>query len=1187
MRIKSIEISGFKSFVDKVSLDFIPGITALVGPNGCGKSNIVDAFRWTMGEQSAKQLRGKMMEDVIFNGSETRKPLGMAEVSITFANENGNVPHHYSQYSEIMVTRRLFRSGDSEYSINKIPCRLKDITELFLDTGAGAKAYSIIEQGKVEQIINAKPQDRRLLLDEAAGISKYKSRKKEALSKIESTKNNLLRVDDIIVEVKRQLNSIKRQASKLKRYQHLKEEIKKIELNSSLLKYVSLNEKNNTLKTQIERQKEVEIGFATQISGSEAEYEIDKSELNEEERIYQQLQEEIYKASSQCQKEESRLEYLERELESAQNRYNQQLVQIKSINERMESHHQEITTLEGNNVSHNKKVADLASELIREEEQLSQLKEIRHESQDKIELQKNTLISLLAELTQINNRLSQIDQTRHVLTQKIDVNKTETENQTIALTAIGQQITSLKDDLKSTLETKSQMDEEKVTLLQETRSLSEQLHQTDTSLADVKEKWAHCNSRLFSLQELINKFEECEVGVRSIMLRDHDINTEANGVCGLLADIIETDSMYETALEAVLGEKLHYVIVESQNAGVEAIEFLKVQSLGRASLIPLQIRKHQFNHLFPSSESDKIKPLAHHVKTNDEYAPIIDYLLADVILVDTLHTALSLWNSNGINCTLVTLDGEIIDPAGIITGGHQNGAPSRILSKRREIKELEGQLSELTPTLDHLQITKNQLSSRLSHLKESSDKIQVQIHQKEITLLSCERDIRQSEKESGETQQRLELLRDDKEELLSTLKNHEDESIKLQQEREIKLSAQAGNESQLAILQVTDKDINSQIENLQNDITGLKVQVASEREKFENNIATLQRIKNNLVLLGEEHARVSQGNESEEQKQLTLKSDLQEAKSQIEKYQVISQELNHSIETRKESIIQKDQIVQEKEAVLKDIRRSLEEAKSKNNDLSIQITESNLTLTHLIQDIEEKYHLNLVNMLQSTSIEQIKDDENSYEVLDELRTKLESLGEVNLAAAQEQEELAERHTFLSEQREDLTKSIESLNQTIQKINRTTKQRFVDTYHKINEEFKKVFPALFQGGKAELKLTDENNILETGIEIVAQPTGKKLLNIEQLSGGEKTLTAIALLMAIFLVKPTPFCLMDEADAALDDANATLFNQYMKTVSHNAQFILITHNKLTMQVAKTLYGITMQEPGVSKVVSVQLQ
>ena len=1188
MNIKSIELIGFKSFVDKVTLNFLPGITALVGPNGCGKSNIVDAFRWAMGEQSAKQLRGKIMEDVIFNGSESKKPMGMAEVSIIFSNENGNVPYHYSQYSEIMVTRRIFRSGESEYYINKIPCRLKDITDLFLDTGVGAKAYSIIEQGKVEEIINSKPLERRTLIDEAAGISKYKSRKKEALAKIESTRRNLLRVDDIIAEVKRQLNFIKRQAHKLKRYHALKEEVKEIELNSSLLKYASLKKKHCNLKEHLDQCKSGEISISTRISSSEAAFERERCDVIEEERIYQRTQEEIFKTSSLCQKEESRLEYLHREITSVRDQYSQQLKQIETIDERLEMQQNEIKILEQQNVDHNRTLEDVVSNLIQREEHVLTLKETSRQRENQIEFEKNNLIDLLTALAHLNNHLTQLDKNCKSLVIKIENNTEETKNQITRVSHLEQEIPALKEDVERTENSKHQLEEEKATIDKKIRALTEELHQTEGALSEAKEQWEKFSSRLLSLQELQKKFEECDAGVRSIMLRDQISRIDHNGVCGLVADFIETDPQYEIALEAVLGEKLHYVIVKSQMAGIEAIEYLKTQSSGRVSFIPLQIRRHHFNQLFPSIEREKVKPLIQLVKTKDEYQPIVDYLLSDVLLVDNLTTALQIWNNNGIRHTLVTLDGEIIDSVGIITGGTQNGIHSKILSKRREIKELNEIVSELKPNLEDLQKQKQQFTSQLSHLKEDCDRLQEQVYQREITLLSLNRDIMQLTRELDETHLREGLLKLEKEELLSTLSEVTDEFSKIKKEREGNVSNKNEKETLLAQLHEDAKNLTQQIDRVQDEITKLKVQRAAEKEKSESTISNIQRIKKNISMLREEYSHALQKNKEGEQEQIKLENEIQQTKTHIEKHQTILQELEQSLDKKREVIVHKENNAKEKEEVLRDLRRSLEAVKSKSNDLTVQITEINLTITHLLKEIDEKYHLNLENLLHTTPITHISEDqENSYQRLDGLRAKIEKLGEVNLAAAQEQEELTNRYKFLCEQRDDLTKSLESLNLAIKKINRTTKQRFLETFHMINEKFKNVFPELFQGGKAELKLTDEDNILETGIEIVAQPPGKKLQAIDLLSGGEKALSAIALLMAIFLVKPSPFCLLDEVDSALDDINATRHNQYLKNICHDSQFILITHNKLTMQAATTLYGITMEEPGVSKIVSVQLQ
>ncbi|MEE9504271.1 MAG: chromosome segregation protein SMC, partial [Thermodesulfobacteriota bacterium] len=525
---------------------------------------------------------------------------------------------------------------------------------------------------------------------------------------------------------------------------------------------------------------------------------------------------------------------------------------------------------------------------------------------------------------------------------------------------------------------------------------------------------------------------------------------------------------------------------------------------------------------------------------------------------------------------------------GIITGGAQNGVHAQIFSKRRELKELQLKLSEFKPKLEQLQNQKQQLTDRLAQLNEEHNNIQAQIHQSEIALLSLNRDKSQSTMEREDTRQRIELLTLEKEELSLMLKEITDESSKLKAEREGRALTQTEKESSLARLQDESRTLGQQIEDLHNEITRLKIQAAAEKERSEHNILTIQRMEKNLSTLREEHTQALQKCEGEKQKQIKLKDELQQTKFRIESYQKTGKELEQSLDDKKKAIIQKEEALRKQEEALKSLRKSLEEVKSKSNDFTVHLTEINLTIDHLQKDIDEKYQLSLEDLLKTTPIEQIREDQdNSYQRLDELRSKIESLGEVNLAAAQEQEELSERYQFLSEQREDLTKSLESLDLAIKRINKTTKQRFLETFKVTNEKFMQVFPELFQGGKAELKLTEEDNILETGIDIVVQPPGKKIQTIDLLSGGEKTLTAIALLMALFLVKPSPFCLLDEADSALDDNNATRFNHYLKNISHASQFILITHNKLTMQIADTLYGITMEEPGVSKTVSVQLQ
>lgn len=1187
MKIKSIEISGFKSFSEKTALTFQPGITSLVGPNGCGKSNVVDALRWAMGEQSAKQLRGNTMEDVIFNGSETKKPTGMAEVSLTFSNEDGQAPVHFSNYSEIMVTRRLFRSGESEYYLNKIPCRLKDITDLFLDTGAGAKAYSIIEQGKVEQIINAKPFDRRGLIDEVAGISKYKNRKREALAKIESTKSNLHRVDDIIVEVQRQLNAIKRQAGKLKRYQSLKEEIKKIEIQSSLVHYASLTKQHRALKATIDQSTREDIKLAAQISSIEAAFEKERFHLNQDEKLYQSVQEELYKITSGAQKEESRAEYLSKELSSSATHYYQQVQNRELIEKRIEALSREEQTCAEKNHEYQTTINHGTDQLLQTEERFAALKQEHAKRSAQIDTEKNNLIDILTELTHLNNQLTQMEKHHLSLLRKIEFNRDESEHLRTKQTRIDHDLSQLREELTKTEATKINHEDEKTTIDKCILDTTGELQQTENALTHIREQCEKADSRLTSLQELQDKFEECDAGVRSIMLRNKQEHAAGNGICGLLADYIQTEPQYETALEAVLGEKLHYIVVESHLSGIEALDYLKMKSLGRASIIPRTIRYNHANNLPPGCDREAAKPLLQLVTTTDEYRPITEHLLGDVLLVDTFTTALSMWKSNGHTCTLVTQDGEIIDPAGIITGGRQNGTPSKILSKRREIKELQTKLSELLPQYGQLYDRKTHLTLQLSQLRENSETLKEEVHQRELSILSLKRDINQAERNRDEATQRGELFTIEKEELSTALQQASDETASLQEARDHTLRARQAKEVFLDRLQAQQRDLSLQVESLQQECTTLKIQVTADREKLENSLLTLKRISENLAELRQEHAAALTAGEELQQNQLTLQQDLTATQEQIAEYHKARQELEASLDRVRSDIVRKEEDLKEKEDTLRSLRRSREEEKERINGITVKLAESNLTITHLVQDIQDKYHISLEAMLQDSPPEAIPEDPATYDRLQELKEKIERLGEVNLGAAQEEEELATRFQFLSAQRDDLNKSLESLNDAIKKINRTTKQRFVETFHLINDKFKTVFPQLFQGGKAELALTDENNILETGIEIVAQPPGKKLQRIDLLSGGEKSLTAFALLMAIFLVKPSPFCLLDEADSAFDDLNAVRFNQYLQTISHTSQFILITHNKISMQAAHTLYGITMQEPGSSKIVSVKLQ
>ena len=1186
MRIKSAEITGFKSFSDKVTLNFLPGITALVGPNGCGKSNIVDAFRWAMGEQSAKQLRGQIMEDIIFNGSETKKSMSMAEVSISFSNENGQAVHRYSAYSEITVTRRLFRSGESEYYINKVPCRLKDIIELFLDTGAGPKAYSIIEQGKVEHVINAKPLERRLLIDEAAGISKYKSRKKEALAKMESTKNNLLRIDDILVEVTRQLNAIKRQTAKLKRYQALKNEIKTIELSLSQAKYRSLKEHHQSLQSLCEESKQEEIRESTGVSVLEAAYEQENLDLHQAEKLFQTAQAELYQVNAACQKEESNAEYLAREIETVNNQQHQQLRTIESLNHRTAEHQEEEKALQGKNALHTHAIAESTIALTDREKQLCALKEAHTLLRSRIDAEKNKLIDLLTGLASRTNHLTQLEKNHLSLLRKIDYTRDEAMRLSNERVAIEENLAQLLDEQQRHILLENDHRSEKSRLESQISSITDELGQAEILFSAAREHHEKLNSRLISLQELHDKFEECENGVRSIMLRTRSPQDESNGICGLLADFIQTDPQYETAVEAILGDKLHYIIVESHLSGIEALDYIKLQSLGKASIVPLHLRYHASSPSPPLTGDTRAMPLGELVTAKDECRAIIDHLLADVILVDSLSTALAIWNNNGNGHTLVTLDGEVVDPAGIITGGRHNGTPAALLGKRREILELRAQLADLLPRCEQLRTEKERLIRLLSDSREHNELLKEQSHREALQFIALKRDIAQLQKTAEDIMQRVDMLQAERQECESALAAASDESELLQHEKELMIVQKSEKELLLHQLQQREQEVAQEIDVLNSEITALKISIAADKEKCENTLHEMQHIRSSLSHLLEEQRRAHEQCDVLKVRHASLSAALLESRAAADSHLSAKRDCEQALDRARQDIVAKEEELRGKEQLLRDRKRSLEGRRASLQDLAVRIAESGLIISHLLADIEEKYHVALEPFSPDDGAAGDGAEIPSDEALHELKDRLERLGEVNLAAAQEEEELVSRFQFLSEQREDLTRSLESLQQAIKKINRTTRERFLEAFAQINEQFKKVFLELFQGGRAELKLTDEENILETGIDIVAQPPGKKLQDIDLLSGGEKSLTAFALLMAIFLFKPSPFCVLDEADSALDDTNANRFNRYLKNMSDDSQFIIITHNKLTMQVANTLYGITMQEPGTSKVVSVQL-
>ena len=1184
MKLKSLDVIGFKSFVDRLHLAFPEGVTTIVGPNGCGKSNIVDAVFWAIGERSAKHLRGRYMEDVIFNGTDGRKPLGMAEVSLTFSSEDGPPPKGYEPYSEITITRRLYRSGESEFYINKVPCRLRDITDLFLDTGIGVNGYSIVEQGQVEHLINANPQDRRFLIEEAAGIAKYKERKRLALMKMEATQQNLLRIQDIIAEVKRQIVSLERQVRRAEEYKAIRKEVKEIEIRFALRDYAELSERGESTRGYLKALRDREVAISTQIAEKEALIEGMKIRGIEEEERLRGLQQEVFELGRTIQKLENDMEFFRREEGILHKQEDQFVEEVRESLRAWRETRRERKRTEQVQTNLEEQRHEI-EEILKDWETLfNDFRATYQEVSEQLEAEKGRLIDTLTQLTSFKNRQSHLEERQEDLQKRIRSHEKESEEVKRELRGLEETSSEKMKERELDLSIQSTLQEEKVRLERETEELRGVFSQKQKERLEREGALRQDRSRYLSLKELQENFEGFEKGVKSILLKKKVEQDKWERILGVVADILEPEPQYEVPLEAVLGQRLQYLIVESEKEAREAITFLKKESLGRGSFVPVGV-KGDGNRVRSSQtgEGEGPLPLLRFVHVKEGFASIAEFLIGDVGVVDHLEKALHGIKEEGGFRTLVTLEGEVVERSGVVSGGSLDQGLT-ILERRREIRELERRIQEEEERCRKAYEEEARLQQEILEREIQLEKRRKEIQDKEIELLHQERDLEELRKEISQIHQKMEVLQFEERELKEEEREivEEAKTVLVQIEREETIKRE--KEEKLQSLKKTVEEVSEGAEELGGKITEKKVFLASLGEKKKGMESQILHLSETQRSLKEQVLKKVRG----------IRDCRTEGASLREKIGQWERDLNGGLQehrlkeealaTQKERVEGFLNVWKEGEASSKYLRQELEEVRQKIHEGEIRVSEIQMKLAHLQESMKERYGTALSSSIGVDSGEFPKEEMSKR--LAELKAALEGFGEVNLMAIEEYQELKRRHDFLTEQQADLQQALDSLRKAIVRINRTTTRRFLETFHLVNEKFKEVFMRLFKGGQASLVLLDEQDPSTTGIDIIAQPPGKKLQNIDLLSGGEKALVATALLFGLFMIKPTPFCLLDEVDAPLDDANINRFIELVKEFSKTSQFVLITHNKRTMETANTLYGITMEAAGISKVVSVRL-
>ncbi|MBI5038522.1 MAG: chromosome segregation protein SMC [Nitrospirae bacterium] len=1188
MRLRKLEIFGFKTFPEKTILNFQPGITCIVGPNGCGKSNVVDAILWVMGEQSTKTLRGERMEDVIFFGSETRKTLGLAEVTLTIGDIKGDLPSQYSEYSEIEITRRLFRSGESEYLINKVPSRLKDIKEILIDAGIGFKGHSVIEQGRIEKILTSTPEDRRAIIEDTAGIMKYKFRKTEALRKLEATQHNLLRVRDIISEVKRQINSLDRQVRKAREYQELAGQIKEQDISLHALKYTSLD---STLKGLLQREetlKEEEMRAQSDLLSIEAKTEEIRTLIVGVEKDLSHLRQALFDLDREISGNENQLILIENQTTHHREEGGRLITEISKLREDLAALRATAESLKMEKELIEKTLVEREFSILEEERQYEAASMEFSSLQERSENARTTVFRTVGKITEAKNRQTSTQARVSELTRgkvRLRIEKDDSSrliSEILAQTASKEEI---KTGLRNSLNEKMQL---MASLSDKLSSIEGRTEELIDSLIKKREALHRSEARYHSLEEMEKNLVGYQDGVRSILLSKGQDNPPFKGIHGIVADfldVISTSFPADRVVEAVLGERLQNIVVENSTETQKAIEFLKSNSGGRSTFIPVTPRTGGCLPALIGQIPGVIGPAISFIEYKAGYKTLVEYLFANIIVVDTLETALLLWGKDDNGYTYVTLDGEIVESAGRITGGATNGKPQGLIQKRKELRTLQGEVLKLKQEVSGLEEDEERLKEEREVLQGETEGVHNHIRNVEISIVNIEKDIAILKDEERRLQLRTETLSLEEREIDVEIERLSAELNRYEAELQGLAAEQGAGEQQIQELIEAQKIGRERWEDAHRGITAKKLEIATYTEKREALSTRLREIEERTGVALRTISEKEEYQIKVNQKIENQASEKGRIESAISELWLRKEALSKEATAKEEERAGRSEAIRTLEESVRERRKVIEGLKSDINQAEIQKAEIRLEMGHLKEGIYAAYQIPLEEEIKALDLQGLNMEELSASVTG-LKERLHRMGPVNLASIEEYQELNQRYEFLTSQETDLTQACETLHKTISKINMTTKDMFLTTFHIINEKFQNLFQLFFQGGNARLTLTDETNVLESGIEIFAQPPGKKVSQLALLSGGEKALTALSLLFATFLARPTPFCVLDEIDAPLDEANTDRFIRSVRDMTGFSQFVVVTHNKRTMEGADTLYGVTMEEAGVSRIVSVNL-
>ena len=1181
MYLKRLELQGFKSFADKTILELMPGITTVIGPNGSGKSNISDAIRWVLGEQSMKSLRGTKSMDIIFAGTQNRKSLGFAEASLVFDNSDGALP---IEYTEVTVTRKIYRSGETGYFINKVPCRLKDVLELFMDTGIGKDGYSIIGQGKIDEILSNKSEDRRHIFEEAAGIVKYRTRKQESEKKLEHTKLNLLRINDILTEIEGNLEPLQIQADKAKKYLNLREELKSIEI--GLFVY-------NIEKYKQELEKVVQDIDIMQTQCNDEEGRLERIKILKEElkSSIDEITETIENMSNIGFESQKQIEQLNSDINVAKTR-------IANNNENNDRYLKEID-------EQNAKIQELKEEIEQKEAKKDNLKQ----NKEKFEKELNEKQEELDKLTEkLSSKELEIEGYKHTVEENTDKKyelQSEINAQNINYQNFEKRQAQIRQEMQSTISELDSTRLNKEDIAKQFNEIENKKNKAQNSLSEVAKQREEANQKIKSFESNINilssemrikesrlKFlieteKEKEGYIKSVksLLKDcENIKELGKGMNGVLANIIEVPDELQTAIEMCLGASLQNIVTETETDAKRLVEHLRKNNLGRASFLPISSVKGRKLDKIKGNEGGVVGIASDLVKYNKKYEQIILNLLGRTVIVDNMDTAIRGAKQNDYTFRIVTTEGDLINPSGAITGGSVAKKTVNILGRSKEIEKLEKEVNELKVKIKKLEDEKQEYEESIEGVLELSANLEKELQEIDITyatekqkVISINENIEKLEKRLNRLKEEQANLEKQKEKAVSTKGDLQVEINKIIEQNE-ELSKIINGFAEL------NKDDQKYIDDLNFDITNLKISVSS----FDESEASIQEIQERINQeLENAHTSIENKNAQIEQ----IKKDNEELEKSIQdtlqKIKEVKESVNSSsskIEELKKERSQKSEKLSKQEDEITVKFKVIEDLKGQLVKLDVKKTKIDEDINGVINKMWEEYELTPNNA------EQYQKPENvalTQKRVNNLRTEIRELGSVNINAIEEYKNLKDRYDFMSEQRLDLENTMSKLRKVISDMTQIMKEQFKEKFKVINKNFGEVFAELFGGGKAELTLEDEENILECGIEITVQPPGKKLQNMMLLSGGEKAFTAIALLFAILKINPAPFCVLDEIEAALDDVNVFRYADYLKKFTEHTQFLVITHRKGTMEAADSVYGVTMEESGISKLLSMKLK